>query len=303
MGDFEMTITKMIGLDISRSIFARSLLAGALSVSVLYANSAAAQSSANPSVPSNTTSASQFPVSNPTAIKPNEDGKETVKRRKNAGEKDDIFNKGDKYAFDDNKGSAVKIEAKVSETMMAEYAACIADYKEKQVATYIKTIPYSKQSETSYKPLIDGECVNKQNFNLTSITFDDIQFRASIYDFLYRQAYKNTANLDYSKVEPSTYVAEYSGDVSSIPPVTLVQRKFGDCVVRLAPNEARALLSHKIWSEDEKTRISALSPAMGQCLTSGLQLKFSRTLLRGTLAESLYKFNQRLGASSAQLGQ
>jgi hypothetical protein len=303
MGGFEMKITKVIDSDISRITVTRSLLVGALSFSVLYTNSVAAQRRTNPSVRNNTASASQFPVSNTTSVATNEDDKEAPKRRKNAGEKDGVFNKGDKYAFDDNKGSAVKIEAKVSETMMAEYAACIADYKEKQVSSYINTIPYSKKSEASYKPLLEGECVSKQNFNLTSITFDDIQFRASIYDFLYRQAYKNTASLDYSQLEPSKYTAEYSGDSESIPAVTLVQRKFGDCVVRLAPNETRDLLSQKIWSEDESTRISALSPAMGQCLTSGLQLKFSRTLLRGTLAESLYKFNQRLGASNAQLGR
>lgn len=75
---------------------------------------------------------------------------------------------------------------------------------------------------------------------------------------------------------------------------------YGECVVRTAPSDARALLLTVPDSPEEKQRFDALRPAFAACLSEGTSLRFGRTALRGTIAINYYRLARAaMGAPSS----
>jgi hypothetical protein len=69
--------------------------------------------------------------------------------------------------------------------------------------------------------------------------------------------------------------------------------RIGDCAVRAAPQEARQLLRTKVASGEEGRAISALDGAWSRCLpAAGKKLVFTPEVVRGTIAEPLYRLTQ-----------
>ena len=76
---------------------------------------------------------------------------------------------------------------------------------------------------------------------------------------------------------------------------------YGECVVRNAPAEARALLLTVPDSPEEKPSFDALQPALAECLPAGSTLRFGRTSLRGTIAINYYRLARAaLGAPAGR---
>jgi hypothetical protein len=76
---------------------------------------------------------------------------------------------------------------------------------------------------------------------------------------------------------------------------------YGECVVRNAPSDSRALLLTVPDSPEEKTRFDALRPAFAECLSAGTSLTFGRTTLRGTIAINYYRLARAaMGASAGR---
>lgn len=61
------------------------------------------------------------------------------------------------------------------------------------------------------------------------------------------------------------------------------------CVYAAAPDKVRALLKTSPTYAPEQKAFSALSPFLGPCLQEGVQITFSLPLLRGALAEAMYR--------------
>jgi hypothetical protein len=70
--------------------------------------------------------------------------------------------------------------------------------------------------------------------------------------------------------------------------MNLLQR-FGDCVVSANPADARALVLATAATQAERAAIARLGPALGGCVAPKNQVRFSRAVLQGVLAEALYK--------------
>ena len=65
--------------------------------------------------------------------------------------------------------------------------------------------------------------------------------------------------------------------------------QFGECVVRKAPAQSRALLATKVESAEEGRAIAALTPLLGDCVKTSTQLELSKYNLRGTIALNYYR--------------
>jgi len=65
--------------------------------------------------------------------------------------------------------------------------------------------------------------------------------------------------------------------------------RFGECVVRTAPNQSAALISTNVASEAEQAAFEALAPALSQCVEMGGKLALNKFTLRGTVAVNLYR--------------
>ena len=65
--------------------------------------------------------------------------------------------------------------------------------------------------------------------------------------------------------------------------------RYGECVVRVNPAAARALLLTEPTSAAETAQFSAMSTALGNCLPEGQSLAFGKLALRGTIAINYYR--------------
>jgi hypothetical protein len=257
-------------------------------------------STAIPNSPSNSGTLNNPQVGATGTVQGEDDGK---KRRKNAPNKEGMLDKGDKYGFDDFAGVKVKMDTQTSEKMMAEFTHCLAKHRPNQALAYLGTLPENKNIAKARKPMMEKQCLGRQSFNLTILELDDNLLRAALFDALYSKRYTSVVSADLSKLPPANYAQELNASAEQLPKVINFQRKFGDCVVRQAVKEAHALISTPIWGDGEESKIAAVTPAMQRCLPPTANIKFSKTLLRGMLAESLFKFNSRLGQNTALLAQ
>jgi hypothetical protein len=64
---------------------------------------------------------------------------------------------------------------------------------------------------------------------------------------------------------------------------------YGECVVRQAPAESRALLLTKPDSPEETGRFGLLHPVLSACMPEGHTITFGRVALRGSIAINYYR--------------
>ena len=73
--------------------------------------------------------------------------------------------------------------------------------------------------------------------------------------------------------------------------------KLGECVVRNAPVQSRAVLATGIETPAELQSLNALGPMLGQCIKAGETVSLDRISVRGALAIAYYRLSQA-GAGS-----
>jgi len=73
--------------------------------------------------------------------------------------------------------------------------------------------------------------------------------------------------------------------------------KYGECVSRLNPGGAKALLLTAADSQEETARFGALRPALERCMPEGNTIRFGRTALRGSLAINYYRLSHAVRAA------
>lgn len=65
--------------------------------------------------------------------------------------------------------------------------------------------------------------------------------------------------------------------------------QFGECVVRLDPVKAHALLMTPVNSPAESAAFAALTPRLGECVLAGRTLQLNKSVVRGTVAYGYYR--------------
>jgi hypothetical protein len=123
-------------------------------------------------------------------------------------------------------------------------------------------------------------------------------FRGTLYESLYRADYARGRAVDIASAPQIAYV---TGD-----PATWTQgqrewlglQDFADCVVRAKPAEARALVMSEVETAAEGRALASIGPALGPCLVQGVETRFSRPILRGLIAESLYRLTAAVAGTT-----
>jgi hypothetical protein len=130
--------------------------------------------------------------------------------------------------------------------------------------------------------LIDEECLDDGE-----LQFAHNIIRGGLYTAMYRRDFRREsaplilAPLDVSQVATAT------GDPTFQDLVTLLT--FADCIVRRDVPSARNLVLAVPGTERAASSFQQLSRHFQVCLTQGSQLKFSKTILVGLIAEALYR--------------
>ncbi len=167
---------------------------------------------------------------------------------------------------------------------MYGYASCILKQRRKKVDTYLATEPESSESQRLARDLGISKCLANGQ-----LKFNDVIFRAGLYDALYRSQFARTA-VDISN---APHIKYYSNSDEATPAAGdwTNMREFAECAVRKAPNEARDLILSDVATGEEMNAFRQITPALSACMHSNMTIKFSPTLLRGYIGEILYRLS------------
>lgn len=80
----------------------------------------------------------------------------------------------------------------------------------------------------------------------------------------------------------------------------MLMGKLGECVVRAAPAQSRAVMATAIDTPAELQSLNALGPTLGQCVQAGETVSLDRVSVRGALAIAYFRLSQAKPSGAIQ---
>lgn len=179
-----------------------------------------------------------------------------------------------------------------------DFAACILPYPE-AVHQLLGTVPGSKAAAKVARQFSQLPC--------PKVAIDGVEsgwtVRGAIYERLYEAEYGGAPPSSFKGVGWVDYTLGESGggprvkrkvDVQAIAVThfTKLLLEYADCVVRMQPADADALLETVPGSAGEERALRVLMPALSACLAQNAKMQPKIQLLRAYIAEALYKLSQ-----------
>lgn len=198
--------------------------------------------------------------------------------------------------------------AQTRETIDA-YGACIVKKQPARAAQAIRENVDNGTLMRKYKRLIDGSCLPLPKGQQLEARFSGDQYRYALADALVRREFAATPAPDLSSVarldhrdpgEPPARVdargrpvkdkdyREALENYQRARAFTFLSR-YGECVVRVDPAAARALLMTTPESAEEAERFAAMNTSFATCLPEGETVKLGKLALRGTIAINYFR--------------
>jgi hypothetical protein len=113
--------------------------------------------------------------------------------------------------------------------------------------------------------------------------------RGAIYEVYLHEDFDDLpAALSFESVSALQYPVAAS-DASSDASVYTAKMRIGECAVRRNPSSAKSLIDSPIGSDEETAAIKAIIPALSVCTFEGQTLTLSKSIVRGMIAEVLYR--------------
>lgn len=119
--------------------------------------------------------------------------------------------------------------------------------------------------------------------------------RGALFEALYNRDFPRATPADFAG-RPALAAPE--GGVN--PPLDASLIRFGECIARAAPADAHRLVTAAPGGAEESSAIGALSPRLAPCMQQGLRVTFSAPMLRGVVAEALYKLSRGAARTAAR---
>jgi hypothetical protein len=176
-----------------------------------------------------------------------------------------------------------------------DYGVCVL----KRFPKYGERVALEPVHTDQYNKLLDRMIIS-DCLSLGELSFPPNVVRSSIIEALYVQEFGRSGPTDFSQVPPIDYLAGYPAELPGNARTIVALAKFGDCVSRKDPTNARALVVSFPGSGDEKQRLSALGPSFNACVIKGEKLTFSRSVIRCAVSEGLFRLSR--ATSQAQAG-
>lgn len=141
-----------------------------------------------------------------------------------------------------------------------------------------------------------GDCVDRGPVD-RALAMPWLVFRAAAFEALYAREFRSAAAVDFASAGAVAYPSVETPARNARPDTSGVSRyplvmAIGDCTVRAAPAQTRALVLSEVGSEAESAAIQALIPSLSGCIPAGQQVEISRPILRGMVAEPLYRLTR-----------
>lgn len=187
-----------------------------------------------------------------------------------------------------------------AEQTMARFSQCIVrTTNSRELHRFLRMAPGSPAFQTAGRRLARDLCAPRVPGGVTRLRFQLNLFRSALYSALYRRDFGAGVPPDLGGIPPLSFSAEFDVPAADLPAATRVLRGLGDCSARADARFVHALLMTEIGSSEEQRAIAAVLPAVQHCLPEDQELRFSRGVLRGILAEALYKLRSAASAPAA----
>jgi hypothetical protein len=167
-----------------------------------------------------------------------------------------------------------------------------------QAERFLRLIPGSQAFRDAGLRIATPECMPR-SFVRTQLRFDTNVFRETLYSALYQRDFGRSPPPDVRQAPALTLASEFDGDAAGIPATVTFERMVGDCVARADPTGVHHLLTTRISNDAEREALNQVVPQLAGCVRAGQRIAFSRSVLRGMLAEALYKLRQPAAAAAA----
>lgn len=185
-----------------------------------------------------------------------------------------------------------------AEQAMALYAECIVSVRTRRVRAerFVRLLPDNAAYKKASLDLSVDDCVPTPGFGLTELGFQPEVLRAALFPALYKRDFGRQPPTEIDKVPPLVVSTEFDGTGGDVPDLVFFMRLLGDCTARAGPASVHELLLTKVGGSGERAALGKVMPALARCLSDKRQLKFSRGMLRGMLAEALFKLRKASGS-------
>jgi hypothetical protein len=167
---------------------------------------------------------------------------------------------------------------------MHAYANCVVASDRRGVEAFLAVPPGTPEWSRLGSRIATSACLQGGDMR-----FQPSIFRGALYDALYRVDYARRRPVNVAEAPEIAYLTGTPETWTEAQRGWLGLQDFGDCVVRAKPAESRALMLSEVEAAEEGRAFTAIAPALGPCLVQGAQVRFSRPILRGLIAESLYR--------------
>jgi hypothetical protein len=165
------------------------------------------------------------------------------------------------------------------------FADCAVVKHRPLVERYLAEPPESRGASFRAKRLEGTPC----NTSLLLLAADN-QIRGALYEALFLVDFRAAPPMELRNAPPMAYGAPAAG-ASDWARTSSALLKYSDCIVRNDGAGVRAILSAEVGTAREVEAFRAVGASFSRCLAEGQQIKFSRPLLRGFLAEALYRLS------------
>lgn len=181
--------------------------------------------------------------------------------------------------------------------MVNDFASCVYGKNRKAVNAALSLQPNSDEANAALGRLMRDDCyAANADIRIPYSLIRGALFRAKFMtDFRWKKVALAPEPIDYrtlvsSPLRPEDHSFVALGD-------------FADCVVRSDITGARKFVEQEAGSDIETQALNALVPKLGPCLSDGLEVTFSKSVLQALLAEAIYHETTAAAASGTDTAQ
>jgi hypothetical protein len=179
---------------------------------------------------------------------------------------------------------------------MDEYARCVVQTHPTRVAKFLAMVPAGREYERMSDLVTPDTCLSSGEMVIPNLVL-----RTALFDRFYHSQFKSFPATDAQGLPTLNYAL--GAEVSGYAQTQAAALQFADCVIRADPHLSHELLSTEIDTAPETVAFKKVIPLLGPCLTSGAKFEISKSILRGFIAESLYKIRTAAAETRSAGGQ
>jgi hypothetical protein len=165
---------------------------------------------------------------------------------------------------------------------LRQFGTCLVKRARREAARVAQVPIGAPDYDKQWNDLVTSECLLNGTLRIPRPNL-----RGAVFEALFLSG-DPVANPGFGDDLKTGFDAPAGADLSDRARTMLALERFGECVARKQPATVTALLKTEPESDAEVATIGALMPDFSACIPKGETFSFSKTVVRGALAEGMY---------------